>query len=245
MTALALYSTWLAGIPWKKVGGWLSKASLWLVAVLKPFGVWGVFGLSIVDSAAIPMLFLDPLIVSDSVAAPSRAFFFCLAGAVGSAIGSMLPYSLGRAGGELFLLKRINRERYEKLRDRFEKQEFLAIMLPAMCPPPMPVKIVELAAGVLEMRPSSYFLAVTTGKFFRFLIEFLLVLIFGPAILSSFLSVMHRHFGLVMGALGLLLLFLLVQILRRVFNKRRGTPLPLEEQMAATDPVVDDIASPS
>ena len=70
----------------------------------------------------------------------------------GSAIGSLLPYYLGRAGGELFLLKRINRKRYEQLRDRFEKQEFLAIMIPAMMPPPMPVKLFEFAAGVFEMK---------------------------------------------------------------------------------------------
>jgi len=40
----------------------------------------------------------------------------CLLAAAGSAIGGLLPYGLGRAGGELFLLKRVNRERYERLR---------------------------------------------------------------------------------------------------------------------------------
>jgi uncharacterized membrane protein YdjX (TVP38/TMEM64 family) len=40
----------------------------------------------------------------------------------GSAIGGLLPYGLGRAGGELFLLKRVNRERYERMRARFERR---------------------------------------------------------------------------------------------------------------------------
>ena len=60
---------------------------------------------------------------------------------------------MGRAGGELFLLKRINRERYERMRDKFERQEFMAIMIPAMMPPPMPIKLFEFAAGVFEMKP--------------------------------------------------------------------------------------------
>ena len=119
-------------IPWARVGGWLVKSKLWIVALLKPFGIWGILGLSMVDSAAIPLPVLDPLVVSYGVGNHAKTVLYCLAAAIGSAMGSLLPYYLGRAGGELFLLKRINRERYERMRDRFEKQEFLAIMLPAM-----------------------------------------------------------------------------------------------------------------
>jgi membrane protein YqaA with SNARE-associated domain len=224
-------AAWLLGIPWKKIGGWLVKAKLWIVLVLKPFGVWGILGLSIVDSAAIPLPFLDPLVVSYGVSDHAKCIIYCFMAAVGSAIGSMLPYYLGRAGGELFLLKRINRERYEKLRDRFEKQEFLAIMLPAMCPPPMPVKLFELAAGVFEMRPLSYFLAISGGKFIRFSVESLLVIVYGPAILSSVLMVFHRHAGAAIGVIGALVVAIVVYVLRKVFDRRRGVTLPVEEEL--------------
>ena len=33
------------------------------------------------------------------------------------------------AGGELFLLKHVNRKRFEKMRTRFERQEFLAMTI--------------------------------------------------------------------------------------------------------------------
>src|SRR6185312_16688384 len=122
--------------------------------------------MAIVDSAAIPMP-LDALLIKDVAENHARFVVYCLVAALGSAIGSMVPYYLGRAGGELFLLKRINRQRYEQLRDRFEKQEFLAIMLPAMMPPPMPVKLFEFAAGVFEMRPLWFFSAMFTGKVLR------------------------------------------------------------------------------
>jgi membrane protein YqaA with SNARE-associated domain len=225
-------AVFLAGVPWAKIGGWLNKASLWLVALLKPLGVWGIMGLSIVDSAAIPLPFLDPLIVSYGVQNHAGTILYCFMGALGSAMGSMLPYFVGRAGGELFLLKRINRERYEQLRDRFEKQEFLAIMLPAMCPPPMPVKLFELAAGVFEMRIASYFLAICAGKFLRFMVESILVIVYGPAILSNALHLFRRHSNIALSIVGLILFALLVYVLRKVFDKRRGTPLPVEEQQA-------------
>ncbi len=226
MTAVAAF---LLKIPWAKIGAWLLKAKLWLIAVLKPFGVWGLLALSTLDSAILPLPFLDPLIVSYGVQNPARAILYAFMAAIGSAIGSMLPYYLGRAGGELFLLKRINRDRYEKLRDRFEKQEFLAIMLPAMCPPPMPVKIFELAAGVFEMRPLSYFLAICSGKFLRFLIESVLVIVYGPAILNTALHVMRQHMNLVLGTVGTVIFALAVYILRKIFDRRRGIVLPVEE----------------
>ena len=221
--------TFLLGIPWKKIGGWLVRAEVWLMLVLKPLGAWGIFVLSVVDSASIPLPFLDPLIVGYGVANPARCVLYCFMAAVGSAIGSMLPYYLGRAGGELFLLKRINRERYERMRDRFEKQEFLAIMLPAMCPPPMPVKLFELAAGVFEMRPLSYFLAISSGKFVRFVIESVLVIVYGPKILSSTMHMFHRHATLTLGIVGLVVVGLAVWVARRIFDRRRGVRLPIED----------------
>lgn len=225
------------GIPWKKIGAWLIKSKFWLLAMLKPLGVWGILGLAVIDSSTIPLPFLDPLIVSYGVADHAKCVLYCLMAAVGSAVGSLLPYYLGRAGGELFLLKRINRERYEKLRDRFEKQEFLAIMLPAMCPPPMPVKLFELAAGVFEMRVLSYFLAITAGKFIRFLIESLLVILYGPAVLGIALRAVRGHLGLVLGGIGLVVMVLAVYVLQKIFDRKRGVALPMEEALPMEDEV--------
>ena len=107
-------------------------------------------------------------------------WLYCLMAAVGSAIGGLLPYGLGRAGGELFLLKRVNRERFEQMRARFERQEFLAVMIPSMLPPPTPWKLFVFAAGVFEMAVAPFMLAVAAGRMIRWLILSLLVLKLGP-----------------------------------------------------------------
>jgi membrane protein YqaA with SNARE-associated domain len=209
------------------------KFSVALFAFLAPLGIWGVFFLSIVDSTSIPMP-ADPLIIHYAVEHPHTFYIYCFMAALGSAIGSLVPYYLGRAGGELVLLKRINRARFEQMRDRFEKQEFLAIMIPAIMPPPMPVKLFELAAGVFEMRVLTYFLAVLTGKFLRFLIWGLLVVFFGQTILHTVGHAIRQHAGIAISGALFLVLLLVIYVVRRIFDKRKGTTLPIEDPETQT-----------
>jgi uncharacterized membrane protein YdjX (TVP38/TMEM64 family) len=92
----------------------------------------------------------------------------------------LLPYGIGRAGGELFLLKRINRERFEQMRDRFARQEFWAMAIPSMMPPPTPWKAFAFAAGVFEMRVPLYLLSIFVGRIVRWGVLSVLVLKLGP-----------------------------------------------------------------
>jgi membrane protein YqaA with SNARE-associated domain len=205
-----------------------SKWNALMLAALKPLGVWGIGALAVIDSSTIPVP-IDALLI-DYVANDHRRFLlYCFMAAFGSAVGSLVPYYLGRAGGELFLLKRINRQRYERMRDRFEKQEFLAIMVPAMMPPPMPVKLFEFAAGVFEMKPLWFFGAILVGKFVRFLIWAIITITYGPAILGTIGRTIQAHRYWVLGVSGIVLVLLLVYVLRKVFDRRRGTNLPMEE----------------
>ena len=207
----------------------ISKWNAMMLAALKPLGVWGIGALAVIDSSTIPVP-IDALLIDYVANDHKRFLLYCFMAALGSAVGSLLPYYLGRAGGELFLLKRINRQRYEQLRDRFEKQEFLAIMVPAMMPPPMPVKLFEFAAGVFEMKPLWFFGAIFVGKFVRFLIWAIITITYGPAILGTITRTIHEHRNYVLGVSGIVMVLLLVYVMRKVFDRRRGTSLPVEEE---------------
>src|SRR5260370_9038507 len=89
-----------------------------LITVLKTLGAWGVAALAAIDSAAIPIP-LDALVAGYVYSNPGHAWLYAIAGAVGSALGSLVPYYLGRAGGELFLLKRIDGAGLMRIPDRF------------------------------------------------------------------------------------------------------------------------------
>jgi membrane protein YqaA with SNARE-associated domain len=177
----------------------MAKMNLVLLPFLAKFGIWGIGALALLDSSSLPVpmdAFLALSIWNDK----GRFWLYCLAAAVGSAIGGLLPYGLGRAGGELFLLKRVNRERFERMRTRFERQEFLAMMIPSMLPPPTPWKAFVFAAGVFEMRVVPFMLAVFCGRMVRWLALSLLVLKLGPRALD----VMKSHALPVVGVVGVL-----------------------------------------
>lgn len=135
-------------------------------------------------------------------------YIYALLAAVGSALGGLVPFFLGRAGGELFLLRYVNRERFDSLRDRFEKQEFLAIMVPSLMPPPATWKLFVFGAGVFEMRTVNFVLAVFIGRVIRFGIETALTVIYGPQIVNVVGDLARRHFVLTMVLLALIFLAL-------------------------------------
>ena len=149
-----------------------------LPAIIK-LGFWGAGAVALLDSSSIPVP-MDAILAVYIWGDKSHFWLYCLMAATGSAIGGLVPYGIGRAGGELFLLKHVNRERFEKMRDRFERQEFLAVMIPSMMPPPTPWKAFVFAAGVFEMRVIPFMLAVFCGRLVRWLLLAGLVLKLGP-----------------------------------------------------------------
>lgn len=160
------------------------KYSALLLAFFKPLGYWGIGVLAIVDSSSIPMP-MDAFIAFYAWHDSHRFYLYVLTASLGSAIGGLIPYFIGRAGGELFLLKRINRQKFDALRHRFEHQEFAAILIPSMLPPPTPWKLFVFGAGVFEMPVLNFMLAVLIGRIIRFGVESVLVIRYGPQILHS------------------------------------------------------------
>ena len=197
------------------------KFSTWLFAFLKPLGIWGACVIAMLDSSTVPMP-MDILISGYIWANRTHFFIYCLMAAIGSSIGGLLPYYLGRAGGELFLLKRIDRARYEQLRDRFERQEFFALFIPSMMPPPTPWKLFVFGAGVFEMRVRDFLAAVFLGRLVRFTAEGLLVLYYGPQIVTVVHDLAKKHLVALLAGVAVVLGLLVLMALRKGVKKRRA-----------------------
>ena len=182
-------------------GLWV-KWKLVILPALVKLGFWGAGAVAMLDSSTIPVP-MDAILAVWIWNDRSHFWLYCLMASAGSAIGGLLPYALGRVGGELFLLKRVDRARYEQIKLRFERQEFLAMAIPSALPPPTPWKAFVFAAGVFVMRVVPFMLAVFTGRLVRWLILSLLVLKLGP---GAVLIVAHHAMRafLVVAGLGVL-----------------------------------------
>jgi len=207
----------------KILGYW----KLVMLPALAKLGFWGVGIVALIDSSSLPVP-MDLILAGYVWADKSHFWVYCLMGAVGSAIGGLVPYGLGRAGGELFLLKRVNRQRFESMRNRFERQEFLAVLVPSMLPPPTPWKAFVFAAGVFEMRVVPFMVAVLVGRFIRWMVLSLLVLKLGPGAVSLVGEMIHQHLALFLGALVLIFAAIGVwAITRRKRNRDRAEEIAL------------------
>jgi membrane protein DedA with SNARE-associated domain len=102
-------------------------------------------------------------------------------------------------------LKRVNRARFDALRKQFEKQEFLAVMIPSLLPPPTTWKLFVFGAGVFEMRTLNFMLAVFVGRCIRFGVETALVVKYGPEIVTVVADLAKRHLAVTL--LGLVVIF--------------------------------------
>ncbi len=197
----------------------MDKWHLIILPAIVKLGFWGAFAISAVDAATIPVP-MDAIIAVWVWNDKPNCWLYVLLASAGSAIGGLLPYGLGRAGGELFLLKRVNRERFEQMRDRFARQEFWAMAIPSMMPPPTPWKAFAFAAGVFEMRMPLYMLAVFVGRIVRWGLLSVLVLKFGP----DAVNLVAHHGKLAAAILGLLILIAVIAW----WMKRKRAAAPAE-----------------
>jgi len=175
----------------------LARYTIFLWALLKPLGAWGVLAIAALDGGFIGLP-MDVVVAGYVYTDRSHFLWYAVMASVGSALGSIVIYVIGYLGGEGLLRKRIPAERFEKLHSSFNKHPFWALMFPAMLPPPTPFKLFVLAAAVSEMGFVRFLLAIFSGRMVRFLILSLLTLKFGPDVVHLVASVFRKHFYLVL-----------------------------------------------
>jgi membrane protein YqaA with SNARE-associated domain len=174
-----------------------SRYTTFLWALLKPLGAWGVLVVAAIDGAFVGLP-IDAVVAGYVYQDRSRFLLYALMASAGSALGSIVIYGIGYAGGEELLRKRIPPARFEKIHEAFDKHPFWSLMLPAMLPPPTPFKLFVLAAAVSEMGFLRFLLAIFSGRLVRFLILGLLTIKFGPDVVHILGAIFREHMYLVM-----------------------------------------------
>jgi membrane protein YqaA with SNARE-associated domain len=177
----------------------LTRYTVFLWALLKPLGAWGVLAAAALDGGFIGLP-VDAVVAGYVYQDRARFLLYVLMAATGSALGSIVIYVIGYTGGEEFLRKRMSAERFEKLHSAFNHHPFWALMFPAMLPPPTPFKLFVLAAAISEMSFVRFLLAVFCGRTIRFLILGLLTIKFGPDVVRLTGELFGHHYYWILAA---------------------------------------------
>ena len=207
-----------------------ARFSGWIWHVLQPLGPWGVFAIAAVDGSLVGMP-MDAIVAGYVLYHRHLFWLYILMASAGSALGSLVIYGIGYEGGETLLRKRMSAERFAGIKKKFDDHEFLALMLPAILPPPSPFKLFVLAAAAFEMNIRRFLLAIFLGRVVRFSILSFLVLFFGPQIMSVIADLFHHHRWETIGVVVVIAAIVVVLVLRR--NGREQTAKPEETKAEA------------
>jgi len=146
----------------------LKSLSAHLGQVLLIYGGWGLFAMSFLDSSFVPFPVVNDLALI--VMASNRPAWwpvYALASTLGSVAGAYLLYGIARGGGE-FIWRKTPPHAMAHARRWLEHNEFVSVLVASILPPPAPLKVFLLTAGVLRVNPFYFGLALLVGRGLRF-----------------------------------------------------------------------------
>ena len=127
---------------------------------LRHLGPLGLFAVAVFDSSPIPLPIpgSTDLLLLWQVSHKGNPWVLALCAIAGSLAGGFSCWQLGRKGGELAMRKFVPARIHDRVVSWVEKRPIVAVFLPTMLPPPIPLSPFILAAGALGV-PRNRFLA--------------------------------------------------------------------------------------
>ena len=160
-------------------------ASRELVRFFFHLGLVGLFLISSVDSSFIPLPIpgITDIMIGVYAANHANVILLVLIATAGSAAGGLFSHAVGHAGGMKFLEKNVPPRILKRVTAWMERHSIIAVALPAILPPPMPLSPFVLAAGALKMSERKFMITFTTSRMARHGIAAWLGVIYGKPVL--------------------------------------------------------------
>ena len=160
----------------------MKQVIAWAQAFALSIGGLGVFFVAFIDASVLSLPEVnDILIVYMVTKSPSYLVYYAAMATAGSIGGSLVVYYLGRKGGEALLRRQFSSGQVDRMQARFGRYGMAAVVVPAMLPPPVPLKLFVLGAGVAGMPAGRFAWAIGIGRGVRYLAEGMLAYYYGAA----------------------------------------------------------------
>jgi len=155
--------------------------------VMAAIAAWatGLGGVGLLVIALLDSSFLsfpqvnDVLLIVLSTKYPERMVYYAAMTTLGSVAGCFMLFAVARRGGEVFLRKRLRGAHVDRALRLYQRFGLLAIVVPALLPPPVPFKVFVLLAGAADVAPWRFGLAVAIGRGIRYFGQGYLAVVYG------------------------------------------------------------------
>ena len=176
----------------------------------------GLFTVAALDSSFVSLPQINDLLVVLMVTQHKAWMpYYAAMATLGSVVGCSIIYVLAKKGGEAFLRRRVSSRRVDHALELYRRYGVLALMVPALLPPPAPFKLFVLGAGIAGVRPMKFVLGVAVARGLRYTILGTLAIYYGDAALE-----LMRSHGPVVG-LSLAGLIVLAAVAWFMWRRRR------------------------
>lgn len=128
----------------------------------------------------------DYLVVARCYTHPRTVFFFPMFAAIGSVLGCLLLYTILSRGGRAVLHRRFRIEHVLRVERAYARFGILALVVPALLPPPMPFKIFVATAGALQFPRRRFLVTIFLARSLRYYVEGTLAVFYGERVLRFF-----------------------------------------------------------
>ena len=143
----------------------MSRIVSWVEAFASSLGGPGLFLVAFLDSSFLSLPEVNDVLVVLMVTRNEALMpYYAAMATLGSITGCLVLYVLGRKGGEAILRRRFTGSRLEIAMGLFQRFGVLAIIVPALLPPPAPFKIFVLLSGVARVPWPKFCGAVAVGR---------------------------------------------------------------------------------
>jgi membrane protein YqaA with SNARE-associated domain len=179
------------------------------------FGAPGLFVLCLLDSTFVPLpSAADALLIFLSTTNPSWMPLYVFLAVVGSTIGCIILYSISRRAGRS-ALSRFSPAKQKRVKEWIDKYDMLSLLVACMLPPPFPLKLFVVSAGVFRFSLLRFTLAIILGRIIRFSFLGYVAVRYGERA-TEMLQKYYPWIGL-----GLVVLIIVVFVVRNVLKGRR------------------------
>ena len=142
----------------------------WLYGVALAIGGPWLLLIAFLDSSFVSLPQINDILVVLMVTEhKARMPYYAAMATLGSIAGCYAIYYLADKGGEAFLRRRLRAGHTERALALYRRHGVLALMVPALLPPPAPFKLFVLLAGFAGVRPLKFVLAVGIARGLRYL----------------------------------------------------------------------------